>query len=86
MHACIITGGNLRYVLNNLCCVLSLKGGGVSGTHGNPLPTPLVFQFLHVISRIVSIGGGVGGGCGCGAEGGVKHSFGLKDHCCAFRK
>ena len=39
-----------------------------------------------VISRIESIGGGVGGGGRWGAEGGVKHPFGLKDQCCAFRK
>ena len=37
-----------------------------------------------VISRIESIGGGVGGGGGWGAEGGVKHQFGLKEQCCAF--
>ena len=40
------------------------------------------------MSRIDSIGGGqVGGGWGgWGAEGGVKHPFGLKGQCCAFSK
>ena len=31
-------------------------------------------------------GGGVGGRGGWGAEGEVKHPFGLKEQCCAFRK
>ena len=31
-------------------------------------------------------GGGVGGGGWWGAEGGVKHPFGLKGQCCAFSK
>ena len=31
-------------------------------------------------------GGGVGGGGGWGAEGGVKHPFGLKGQWCAFSK
>ena len=30
--------------------------------------------------------GGVGGGGGWGAEGEVKHPFGLKEQYCAFRK
>ena len=44
---------------------------------------------VPVISRIESIGGGRVGGGGVGkwgAEGGVKHPFGLKEQCCAFRK
>ena len=47
---------------------------------------------VPVISRIESIGGGqvggggVGGGGGWGAEGRVKHPFGLKEQCCAFSK
>ena len=50
----------------------------------------LVFQIVFsapVILQIESIGGGqVGGGGGWGAEGGVKHQFGLKEQCCAFSK
>ena len=46
------------------------------------------FFSAPVISRIDSIGGGrVGRGWGgWGAEGGVKHPFGLKEQCCAFSK
>ena len=39
-----------------------------------------------VISRIESLGGRVGGGGGWGAEGGLKHLFGLKERCYAFSK
>ena len=49
----------------------------------------LVFQIVFsapVILQIESIGGGVGGGGGWGAEGRVKHQFGLKEQCCAFSK
>ena len=41
---------------------------------------------VPVISQIESIGGGMGGGGGWGAEGGVKHPFGLNEQCSAFRK
>ena len=47
---------------------------------------------VSVISRIESMGvggwerNGVGGGGGWGAEGGVKHPFGLNEQCCAFSK
>ena len=47
------------------------------------------FFSVPVISRIESIAGVgrvEGGGGGWGAEGRIKHPFGLKEQCCAFSK
>ena len=57
-----------------------------STSYLNPAGFSDSFFSNPVISRIDSIGGGVGGGGGWGAEGGVKHPFGLKGQCCAFSK
>ena len=55
----------------------------------------LVFEMIFsvpVISQIESIGGrwlgggGMGGVGSWGAEGRLKHQFGLKEQCCAFSK